>query len=650
VAGTYRILPVSVLTTLSGPARPLRSPLVVVLRGPADTTTANLLEPSVRRTVTVHPALAGWLTAAGWKTIDPPVTRHGNRAERQQWRLRPRPRSIDAVELDPLRGTLSGEELAALCAGGTPRRRRAHIAGLDVTVEVRPGALTVETTTAERTPAAVHAHLGDVDALIAGDPAWFALEKLRHQTLVVTADPGNPAQALVTPPGAQRPAGESALGAMSQVEEQHLSAPVALDRNVLDVAAIAATGPGDRPGLHPTQDELVSALLATDTGIVLAARPGSGKTVIAATAIAESPAAHIIVAAPPAVVDQWREELARWAPRRTVRTAGDVAALRRHRTRPGVTVTTHQVLARWARTARSGIELLVLDEASAVLRRTETGRGLWQARALAGQGWALTGTPDEHGGGGGTGNLVAWARNLARDAVADRPPEAYTPIVAGLAIEVHIPDAVVEPLGVHPGPDDTTWIAALTAAMSQHTNGLTRANHARRLRLGLGDPRAAGGNIGGTKHAAALDRVLEHAAAGGSSLLFTASETLAHATADAILRNGINAVVLPAPGRRGERIRTLAAYAAGNIPALVLTPASQRGVNLQKADLVVHLDLPATRAEFTQRNGRAVRYGSPHRSVRILVPYLTGTLDETWTRRFLDPTGTEPDPLELLDR
>jgi ATP-dependent helicase YprA (DUF1998 family) len=84
-----------------------------------------------------------------------------------------------------------------------------------------------------------------------------------------------------------------------------------------------------------------------------------------------------------------------------------------------------------------------------------------------------------------------------------------------------------------------------------------------------------------------------------------------------------------------HRVRVLSAFDEGIVSEPAVPPASQRGVNLQRADLVVHLDLPASESEFVQRNGRAARIGSRHQRVDVLVPYLAGTVDETWTRALL---------------
>ena len=53
------------------------------------------------------------------------------------------------------------------------------------------------------------------------------------------------------------------------------------------------------------------------------------------------------------------------------------------------------------------------------------------------------------------------------------------------------------------------------------------------------------------------------------------------------------------------------------IRLLITTDLLSEGVNLQNADVVVHLDLPWTRARIDQRIGRLARVGSLHKEVRV---------------------------------
>jgi hypothetical protein len=65
--------------------------------------------------------------------------------------------------------------------------------------------------------------------------------------------------------------------------------------------------------------------------------------------------------------------------------------------------------------------------------------------------------------------------------------------------------------------------------------------------------------------------------------------------------------------------RTTAPSEAERIDLLLTTDLLSEGVNLQDAEVVVHLDVPWTSARMEQRIGRVARMGSPHSSTQ---PYL----------------------------
>ena len=63
--------------------------------------------------------------------------------------------------------------------------------------------------------------------------------------------------------------------------------------------------------------------------------------------------------------------------------------------------------------------------------------------------------------------------------------------------------------------------------------------------------------------------------------------------------------------------QSLPVRAAERVDLLLTTDLLSEGVNLQRAGVVVHLDLPWTPARLEQRVGRVARIGSPHRSVAV---------------------------------
>jgi SNF2 family DNA or RNA helicase len=61
---------------------------------------------------------------------------------------------------------------------------------------------------------------------------------------------------------------------------------------------------------------------------------------------------------------------------------------------------------------------------------------------------------------------------------------------------------------------------------------------------------------------------------------------------------------------------------------LVLTKAAREGLNLQRASVVIHYDLPWKASDMTQRVGRASRIGSSAKTLQVIIPVMAGTIEE----------------------
>ncbi|MDO8185820.1 DEAD/DEAH box helicase [Conexibacter sp. JD483] len=92
-------------------------------------------------------------------------------------------------------------------------------------------------------------------------------------------------------------------------------------------------------------------------------------------------------------------------------------------------------------------------------------------------------------------------------------------------------------------------------------------------------------------------------------------------------RFGIKAGLLTGSTPAEERHRLCRAFRTGeaNVDALLIGPKSIRGKNLQRAQRVLHIDLPPTPPRFAQRNGRAARIGSCWPEIEVIIGLLAGS-------------------------
>ncbi len=153
--------------------------------------------------------------------------------------------------------------------------------------------------------------------------------------------------------------------------------------------------------LMPFQRDGVRALLE-NRRLLLADDMGLGKTVQAIAAIrvlrARGEAASCLVAAPASVLDQWRREIARWAPELSAMIIRGSAADREWQwaARTDVTLAGYEsVRADFdSRLSRRVWDLVIADEAQRIKNRNATSDVLKQLKRS--RSWALTGTPIEN--------------------------------------------------------------------------------------------------------------------------------------------------------------------------------------------------------------------------------------------------------------
>ncbi len=64
------------------------------------------------------------------------------------------------------------------------------------------------------------------------------------------------------------------------------------------------------------------------------------------------------------------------------------------------------------------------------------------------------------------------------------------------------------------------------------------------------------------------------------------------------------------------------------LDVLVLTKAAKEGLNLQRANVLYHYDLSWVPSDFVQRIGRASRFGSRREQLKLIIPIMSGTIEE----------------------
>jgi superfamily II DNA or RNA helicase len=393
---------------------------------------------------------------------------------------------------------------------------------------------------------------------------------------------------------------------------------VAVHHDVVEAAQVALAGPVGRIGLHPWQDHAVSVLHASSAGAVVALPPGSGKTVVALHALGEmlGPGGFAVALVPVAVATQWAASVEKFAPMlrcTVVRAAHTLDAAFVPSSQPTLVVLSHDLAPalRDFLAARPGarvpVEVLIVDEAHVLGTDSQRSVALDELRGTAPRGWALTGTPDERGE-QRLAAVAAWT--LARPLTAGALRWRLGPYL--ITAEIPAPcDVRVRTVAVHaPAP--------LTAQLAEL------------LGPGVASAFAARGAFEQMRRAASAAKLawFEERITSGSprpTLVFTDSLQVGEAVVTIATAAGLRAATL-AGANALARTATAAAFVHGELDILVCSSASQRGLDLQRAEEVICLDLPASSGVLAQRVARAVRIGGPA-AVEVLLPYLSGSVE-----------------------
>lgn len=132
----------------------------------------------------------------------------------------------------------------------------------------------------------------------------------------------------------------------------------------------------------------------------------------------------------------------------------------------------------------------------------------------------------------------------------------------------------------------------------------------------------------GTKRSQIVELCADLVARGESVLLFTDFSSVAeNLVADLRERETPVGAIL---GGQSDKARTAAAlqFQEGEPSVLVCTAAAREGLNLQRATVLVHYDLPWNPSAVVQRQARANRIGATGEKLSVLIPIMTGTIEE----------------------
>ena len=384
--------------------------------------------------------------------------------------------------------------------------------------------------------------------------------------------------------------------------------------------------------LMPFQRDGVHALIKMDR-LLLSDDMGLGKTVQAVAALrilrARGEIGSCLVVAPASLLDQWRQELARWAPELSAIIVRGVADDRGWQWKTGkeVTLVSYDVLRQDAgllarlQASRNAWGVVVLDEAQRIKNRNDTSEAAKKIPRL--RSWALTGTPIENdeeelasimefvdhdegtprkryrpGAALRLRHRELQLRRRKRDVLHDLPPKLETRLTIPLHRDQRESYEKAEREGI-------VYLRSLGAEVGiQHVLELIT----RLKQICNADPRTGASS----KMDDIEDRLWTLAAQGHKALVFSqyTSDTSGVAAAANHLR-AFNPLTLTGDTPADRRSELINQFKTGNThKALIMSlRAGGLGLNLQEASYVFHLDRWWNPAVERQAEDRSHRLG-----------------------------------------
>jgi superfamily II DNA or RNA helicase len=131
----------------------------------------------------------------------------------------------------------------------------------------------------------------------------------------------------------------------------------------------------------------------------------------------------------------------------------------------------------------------------------------------------------------------------------------------------------------------------------------------------------------GSKRRRVIEECITRVTAGERILVFTEFATVARALITDLRASGLRVGEILGGGGK-KRDEMVAEFADGHLDVMVATSAGERGLNLQTATTLIHVDLPWSADQIAQRHGRIERMGATAAEIKIVFMISEDTIEE----------------------
>jgi superfamily II DNA/RNA helicase len=133
-------------------------------------------------------------------------------------------------------------------------------------------------------------------------------------------------------------------------------------------------------------------------------------------------------------------------------------------------------------------------------------------------------------------------------------------------------------------------------------------------------------------------------------LIFTRTKHGAGRLALQLAKAGTRTAQLHGNLAQGARTRNLAAFASGEVRAMVATDIAARGIHVDGIDLVVHADPPAEHKAYVHRSGRTARAGAGGTVVTVQLAAQAAEVRTLMRQAGISPLAATADPSSAVLR